>query len=262
MLSPYFRSSGNMSETKGMKQNDTSKIQDAKDTPFASKNLSYLNKPPSIPPNYGRKHYSVCYILKSKISRVLLYDNITQQRMLDRRLNLLGGEQRRVMQLHDYHKKSFENQRNLKHKRLAFQARLPVHQIEETKPVQPEGVTEDCQQQRLPDILYGRSSTHTDVSSSSCGLNPLVNTQNYERYAPLATNREAQTCSHTQYDQMSKLDDGLTSYVSNNNDDNNNNNNNNLDKLQARGKKSDYLYRDYDNRFVSLENLLIPIDKN
>lgn len=256
----YFCSSGKMAETRSMKQDNTSKSQGTKDAPFSSKDLSYLNKLPSIAPNYGRKHYSVCYILKSKISRVLLYDNITQQRMLDRKLNLLGGEQRRVMQLLDYHRKSFENQKNLKHKRLAFHARSPVTQFEETKRVQPDVMTEGYQQQRLPKILSG-------CSSFSSALNPSVSSQGTAKYSPLPHDKEFRACSQAYCDQMTKSDGSLTRNVENSNGDNNNNFADSAPvlsscKSQAKEIKMKFSNYDSDIRFVSLEKLLSPMDKN
>ena len=54
------------------------------DTPFFLKKwnkTAYLHKPPAIKPNYGKKREDL--LPKTKICRILLYDNTTQQHLLD-----------------------------------------------------------------------------------------------------------------------------------------------------------------------------------
>ncbi|XP_064603724.1 uncharacterized protein LOC135469123 [Liolophura sinensis] len=72
---------------------------------FPSKTLKYLQRPPTIVPNYGRKKHSL--LPKSNISRVLLYDNVMQQQMLDVKLNSIKLEKQRAGKILDLHRKSF-----------------------------------------------------------------------------------------------------------------------------------------------------------
>ncbi|OWF50650.1 uncharacterized protein LOC110450158 [Mizuhopecten yessoensis] len=67
--------------------------------------LSYMHGPPRIMPNYGNKRRSL--LPKTKVSRVLLYDNITQQQMLDVKLSHIKLEKNRTTRLLDLHKRSF-----------------------------------------------------------------------------------------------------------------------------------------------------------
>ncbi|XP_060083495.1 uncharacterized protein LOC132562755 [Ylistrum balloti] len=70
-----------------------------------SVSLSYMHGPPRIMPNYGNKRRSL--LPKTKVSRVLLYDNITQQQMLDVKLSHIKLERTRTTRLLDLHKRSF-----------------------------------------------------------------------------------------------------------------------------------------------------------
>ncbi|CAI9729627.1 Hypothetical predicted protein [Octopus vulgaris] len=78
--------------------------------------LKYMHRPPRITPNYGNKRYCMAnaFVLKTKLSRVLLYDNVTQQFLLGRKLNSLNSEQEKVARLCDLHRKTFFNQSHLK----------------------------------------------------------------------------------------------------------------------------------------------------
>ena len=67
--------------------------------------LFYMHNPPRIMPNYGKKKRST--LPKSNISRVLLYDNATQQQQLDVKLSHIKIEQNRVRRILDLHKRSF-----------------------------------------------------------------------------------------------------------------------------------------------------------
>lgn len=67
--------------------------------------LAYMHNPPRIMPNYGKKRRST--LPKSNISRVLLYDNATQQQQLDVKLSHIKLEQNRVRRILDLHKRSF-----------------------------------------------------------------------------------------------------------------------------------------------------------
>lgn len=70
-----------------------------------SSSLSYMHNPPRIMPNYGKRKRST--LPKSNISRVLLYDNATQQQQLDVKLSHIKIEQNRVRRILDLHKRSF-----------------------------------------------------------------------------------------------------------------------------------------------------------
>ncbi|XP_014786004.1 uncharacterized protein LOC106880536 isoform X2 [Octopus bimaculoides] len=78
--------------------------------------LKYMHRPPRITPNYGNKRYCMAnaFVLKTKLSRVLLYDNVTQQFLLGRKLNSINSEQEKVARLCDLHRKTFFNQSYLK----------------------------------------------------------------------------------------------------------------------------------------------------
>ena len=72
--------------------------------PKHTNDLNYMHRPPRIVPNYGKKHRGM--LPKSNISRVLLYDNVTQQQMLDVKISHLRAEQRKTGRLMDMHRKS------------------------------------------------------------------------------------------------------------------------------------------------------------
>ncbi|XP_025087089.1 uncharacterized protein LOC112559851 [Pomacea canaliculata] len=67
--------------------------------------MTYMHRPPRIMPNYGRKTRGA--LPKSNVSRVLLYDNVTQQQMLQVKISHLHVEKRKAGHLLDLHRKSF-----------------------------------------------------------------------------------------------------------------------------------------------------------
>lgn len=67
--------------------------------------LKYMHRPPLITPNYGTHKRSL--LPKSKVSRVLLYDNATQDHMLDIKLAHINIEKERINRLINLHKRSF-----------------------------------------------------------------------------------------------------------------------------------------------------------
>ncbi|KAL8614124.1 hypothetical protein ACOMHN_026341 [Nucella lapillus] len=73
--------------------------------PKHTQDLNYMHRPPRIAPNYGKKPRGV--LPKSSVSRVLLYDNVTQQQMLDVKMNHLKSEQVKTGRVMDMHRKSF-----------------------------------------------------------------------------------------------------------------------------------------------------------
>ncbi|XP_045176175.2 uncharacterized protein LOC123536798 [Mercenaria mercenaria] len=66
----------------------------------------YMQKPPLIMPNYGKKSPKLG-VPKTSLSRVLLYDNITQQQMLDVKLANIKIEKQRAEYLMGMHRRSF-----------------------------------------------------------------------------------------------------------------------------------------------------------
>ncbi|XP_033752926.1 uncharacterized protein LOC117336486 [Pecten maximus] len=96
----------------GIQQNPTDNMAAARLTSGDNKSpgkagvsLAYMHGPPRIMPNYGNKRRSL--LPKTKVSRVLLYDNITQQQMLDVKLSHIKIEKTRTTRLLDLHKRSF-----------------------------------------------------------------------------------------------------------------------------------------------------------
>lgn len=68
-------------------------------------NIKYMHRPPLIAPNYGNQKRSL--LPKSKVSRVLLYDNATQEHMLDIKLAHINIEKERIFRLINLHQRSF-----------------------------------------------------------------------------------------------------------------------------------------------------------
>lgn len=68
-------------------------------------NVKYMHRPPTIAPNYGNQKRSL--LPKSKVSRVLLYDNATQDHMLDIKLAHINIEKERISRIINLHQRSF-----------------------------------------------------------------------------------------------------------------------------------------------------------
>ena len=81
-------------------------------------NIKYMHRPPTITPNYGFQRRSM--LPKSKVSRVLLYDNATQDHMLDIKLAHINIEKERICRIINLHKRSFSH-RQLKKQHLKQQ---------------------------------------------------------------------------------------------------------------------------------------------
>lgn len=75
--------------------------------------VKYMHRPPLITPNYGNPKRSL--LPKSKVSRVLLYDNATQDHMLDIKLAHINIEKERICRIINLHKKSFSARMQKKH---------------------------------------------------------------------------------------------------------------------------------------------------
>lgn len=91
----------------------------------------YMHRPPRIVPNYGKKHRGL--LPKSNVSRVLLYDNVTQQQMLDVKLSYLRTEQCKAGRLMDMHRKSFIVRRQQKEKQVASSIIHIDHELAELR---------------------------------------------------------------------------------------------------------------------------------
>ena len=76
-----------------------------KDPPKLNPRTRYMHHPPPIMPNYGKR--KELGVPKTSLSRVLLYDNITQQQMLDVKLAHIKIEKQRVEKQMNLHRHSF-----------------------------------------------------------------------------------------------------------------------------------------------------------
>ncbi|ESO97463.1 hypothetical protein LOTGIDRAFT_159495 [Lottia gigantea] len=85
-------------------------------TGFKPFNMNYLQHPPRIKPNYGKKKVQI--LPKTNVTRVLLYDNMTQQQMLDVKLANIRIEKHRTIRMMDLHTRSFAMQRMKKMRRM------------------------------------------------------------------------------------------------------------------------------------------------
>ncbi|XP_055900844.1 uncharacterized protein LOC106070433 [Biomphalaria glabrata] len=82
-----------------------------------SSDLSYMHRPPRIAPNYGRK-YKEALRLKTKLPRVLLYDNVTEQTVLDVQLSGIVSQRSKAKRELELQKKSFILRKQFKDKAL------------------------------------------------------------------------------------------------------------------------------------------------
>lgn len=78
------------------------------DTPFFLKKrdkTAYLHKPPSIKPNYGKPRRSL--LPKTKVGRILLYDNATQENLLGTRLKYYDSRKKMIFWATEKNKDAF-----------------------------------------------------------------------------------------------------------------------------------------------------------
>ncbi|KAK6191694.1 hypothetical protein SNE40_003313 [Patella caerulea] len=87
--------------------------------------LRYMQHPPRIVPNYGKK--KVQLLPKTNVSRVLLYDNVTQQQMLYMKLKNIRIEKNRSGRLLDMHRKSFIYRRLKKQRNMLESSSRGIH---------------------------------------------------------------------------------------------------------------------------------------
>ncbi|KAL4224736.1 hypothetical protein ACF0H5_015433 [Mactra antiquata] len=95
-------------------------------------NIKYMHRPPTITPNYGNQNRSL--LPKSKVSRVLLYDNATQEHMLDIKLAHISIEKERICRLINLHKRSFHSR--MMKKQHMMKALLTGSKQKETQPTE------------------------------------------------------------------------------------------------------------------------------
>ncbi|KAK3585402.1 hypothetical protein CHS0354_020114 [Potamilus streckersoni] len=122
--------------------------------------LKYMQKPPTIMPNYGKNKPLASP--KTNISRVLLYDNVTQQQMLDVKLAHIKIEKQRASRLLDMHKRSFWVMMKKKHQQM-FDAG-----------------TGSRSGSRLPALALGRSTFSTPRESRMYSRSPTNLSLNVE----------------------------------------------------------------------------------
>ncbi|KAH9519142.1 hypothetical protein Btru_074835 [Bulinus truncatus] len=79
--------------------------------------LSYMHRPPRIMPNYGKK-YKEAMRLKTKLPRVLLYDNVTEQTVLEVQLSGIGSQRLKAKRELELQKKSFILRKQFKDRAL------------------------------------------------------------------------------------------------------------------------------------------------
>ncbi|XP_060575868.1 uncharacterized protein LOC132733276 [Ruditapes philippinarum] len=79
-------------------------------------NIKYMHRPPLIAPNYGNQKRSL--LPKSKVSRVLLYDNATQEHMLDIKLAHIKIEKERISRIINLHQRSFTMRMNKRQQQI------------------------------------------------------------------------------------------------------------------------------------------------
>ncbi|KAK7098675.1 mucin-5AC-like [Littorina saxatilis] len=85
-----------------------------------TQDLNYMHRPPRIMPNYGRRQWQQSRLLpKTCIGRVLLYDNVMQQQMLDVKVSGLLSAQRKMGKIMDMHRNSFLLTRMQKQRHVA-----------------------------------------------------------------------------------------------------------------------------------------------
>ncbi|XP_062582450.1 uncharacterized protein LOC134244197 isoform X1 [Saccostrea cucullata] len=144
-----------------------SSTDDRKETKSKGFNLNYMHNPPTIMPNLGKKRKSA--LPKTNVSRVLLYDNVTQQQMLDVKLSHIKVEQHRSCRLLDLHKKSFLTRQKRRQQRLqeagitlpeiepkpkssSSPTRIPSRTSVKSPERQPTEITEELETLKLPSL--------------------------------------------------------------------------------------------------------------
>ncbi|XP_059160641.1 uncharacterized protein LOC131944143 [Physella acuta] len=82
-----------------------------------SHDLSFMHRPPNILPNYGKKYKEIVR-LKTNLPRVLLYDNVTQQTVLDAQLSGIDTQSMKVRRELELQRKSFLLRKRFKERSL------------------------------------------------------------------------------------------------------------------------------------------------
>jgi len=158
----------------------------------------YMQRPPSIMPNYGKKKVDLC-VPKTSLTRVLLYDNVTQQHMLDVKLAHIRIEQQRQANLLRLHQRAFTVQAEKRHPKR--------HKVDTAKPAAPKLPT--IYRRRNPDTSSSESKAQSAVSAlfrrcSTFSLKdvqlPLISNHNKQIVLKLKTNDGCRRVFHT-YDE-------------------------------------------------------------
>ncbi|XP_052797625.1 uncharacterized protein LOC128229836 [Mya arenaria] len=109
----------------------------------------FMQRPPIIMPNYGNRKLTLG-VPKTSLTRVLLYDNITQQQMLDVKLAHIKIEKQRQEHLLNMHKRAFSVQ------------------VEKRHPHRPKQETKRERPKRLPNIC------HRNINTAASDFAPLM----------------------------------------------------------------------------------------
>lgn len=117
-----------------------------------------MQRPPTIMPNYG-KNPDKLGVPKTSLSRVLLYDNITQQQMLDVKIANIKIEKQRAEQLLETHRRSFS---------------VHVKKLNQSLRKRKEKSKQKDQATRLPSIPQNSSSIPQQGSNMSLQKSPSL----------------------------------------------------------------------------------------
>ena len=108
--------------------------------------IKYMHRPPTIAPNYGSPRRAS--LPKSKVSRVLLYDNATQDHMLEIKLAHMNTERERICRLINLHKRSFSMRQTKRYSLLKLK-----------------GTDTNKEKQRLPNIVGNKVKSDRSLDS-------------------------------------------------------------------------------------------------
>ncbi|XP_059160643.1 uncharacterized protein LOC131944144 [Physella acuta] len=135
-----------------------------------SHDLSFMHRPPNILPNYGKKYKEIVR-LKTNLPRVLLYDNVTQQTVLDAQLSGIDTQSMKVRRELELQRKSFLLRKRFKERSLKKLTKVQHYSDytdfeREYQTAQPGAHQPGAHQPgahqpgpRLPDIRYNNKTT-------------------------------------------------------------------------------------------------------
>ena len=162
--------------------------------------IKYMHRPPTITPNYGNPKRAL--LPKSKVSRVLLYDNATQDHMLEIKLAHMNIEKERMCRLINLHKRSFTIKQKKRHGLLKVNGngdsqRLPelsgneaenvggansrnatISLPVDSKVITRDSIFADADNLKLPDIHAGTNRRHVVFKvKDSSGVTRIYHTE-------------------------------------------------------------------------------------